>query len=221
MKIGITGDIHGDLMFKRIFQARKQKYDMLIICGDFGYIWDGSKAEQKRLDYLNKIGIKVLFIDGNHENHVLLNEYPVTKMYGGKVHIIRDNIIHLMRGEYYNIDGKTFWCMGGANSTDKEYRIEGKSWWENEVPTKEELLNGWANLSNNNHEVDFVLTHTCPTSCLRYIGKEFREDELTRWFESMIKIDLIYKQWYFGHMHTDYYIKDLECTCLYRDIIKI
>ena len=130
MRLGITGDTHGDLNFKRIFQARRLGYTHLIICGDFGYIWDGSRKEQKQLDYLNKIGVKILFVDGNHENIPLLNSYLITEMYGGKVHEIRENIVHLMRGEYYNIDGKTFWCMGGANSTDKEYRTEGKNWWK-------------------------------------------------------------------------------------------
>ena len=99
MKLGITGDVHGDLGFKSIFKARKLGLDTLIICGDFGYIWDGRKREQKRLDYLNKIGVKVLFCDGNHENFNVLNAYPISEMYGGRVHKIRDNIIHLMRGE--------------------------------------------------------------------------------------------------------------------------
>lgn len=220
MKIGITGDTHGDLMFRRVFQARKQGYDTLIICGDFGYIWDGSKAEQKRLDYLNKIGIKVLFIDGNHENHVLLNEYPTTKMFEGKVHVIRDNVIHLMRGEYYNIDGKTFWCMGGANSTDKEYRKEGKSWWREEIPSDNEIIEGVRLLSENKWSVDYIITHTCPSDCLSYIGKEFREDDFTDILNN-IKYLVDYKQWYFGHMHIDYNIKDLKCICLYRDIIEI
>ena len=220
MKIGITGDTHGDLMFKKIFKAKKLGFDMLIICGDFGYIWTGNNKEQKQLDYLNKIGIKVLFIDGNHENFEELNKYPVTQMYGGNVQVIRDNIIHLMRGEYYNIDGKTFWCMGGANSTDKEYRTEGKTWWKEELPNSEEIVKSINNLYKHKGNIDYILTHTCPTDCLKWIGKEYRHDNYSDWLKSIREL-VDYKYWYFGHMHIDYDIKDLKCRCLYRDIVEV
>lgn len=220
MKLGITGDTHGDLSFKRIFQAKKLGYTHLIICGDFGYIWTGDNKEQKQLDYLNKIGVKVLFIDGNHENFNILNSYPISKMYDGRVQQIRDNIIHLMRGEYYVLGNHTFWCMGGANSTDKEFRKENKSWWKEELPNDYEIEYGVDKLYFNNWEVDYVLTHTCPSDCLYWIGKTFRQDCLTDWLKWM-KDNLYYRYWYFGHMHTDYDIKDLRCKCLYRDIVEI
>lgn len=51
MAIFITGDTHGD--FSRLQPAafREQhdltKEDYLIICGDFGGVWDGSDTEQR------------------------------------------------------------------------------------------------------------------------------------------------------------------------------
>lgn len=32
VKLGITGDTHGDLTFKRFFQARKLGYTHIIVC---------------------------------------------------------------------------------------------------------------------------------------------------------------------------------------------
>ena len=217
MKIGITGDVHGDLGFKSIFKARKLELDILIITGDFGYIWDGRNKEQKRLDYLDKIGIQVLFCDGNHENFNVLNSYPITEMYGGRVHKIRDNIIHLMRGEIYNIDSKSFFIFGGANSTDKEWRIENKTWWKEEMPSEMERLYGLANLDAHNNKVDYIITHTCYPSALIKVGGQYRVDELSDYL-NQIKVTVDYKYWWFGHMHNDFKIIDDNTRCLYRDV---
>ena len=56
MAIFITGDTHGD--FSRLLPAAFHeqrdltKEDYLIICGDFGGVWDGGDAEQQWLDWL-------------------------------------------------------------------------------------------------------------------------------------------------------------------------
>ena len=60
-----------------------------------------------------------MFVDGNHENYTrLYNDYPVEEWNGGKVHRIRDSVIHLMRGEIYDIDNKKIFVFGGAFSHD-------------------------------------------------------------------------------------------------------
>ena len=87
-----------------------------------------------------------LFIDGNHENFEQLNSYAVEQWNGGKVHIIEDNMIHLMRGQIFTIDGLKFFTFGGAYSIDKMSRAEGISWFPEEIPSREEYEEGWANL---------------------------------------------------------------------------
>jgi DNA repair exonuclease SbcCD nuclease subunit len=220
MRIGITGDTHGDLNFKKVFQAKKLGLDILIIAGDFGYIWTGNEKEQKQLNYLNKIGVQVLFCDGNHENFNILNSYPITEKYGGRVHKIRDNIIHLIRGEIYKIDNKSFFVFGGANSTDKEWRTENKTWWKEEMPSELEMNYGLVNLDSHNNKVDYIITHTCYPSALIKVGGQYRADELSDYL-NQIKITVNYKYWYFGHMHNDFRIIDDNTQCLYRDIIEL
>ena len=42
----ITGDMHGDLSrFKNPIFKKLKAGDVLIVCGDFGFIWDGSRQE--------------------------------------------------------------------------------------------------------------------------------------------------------------------------------
>ena len=46
--IYITGDTHGDIKRFKTRSAKKlTKDDILIVCGDFGFLWDESKKEKK------------------------------------------------------------------------------------------------------------------------------------------------------------------------------
>ena len=46
----VTGDMHGDISrFDSPAIKQLKKGDTLIVCGDFGFVWDNSKIEQKIL----------------------------------------------------------------------------------------------------------------------------------------------------------------------------
>lgn len=220
MKIGITGDTHGDKDFKQIYKAKKMGFTHIIIAGDFSYIWDNSFKENKRLDFLNKIGITILFVDGNHENHPLLNTYEVIDIFNGKAHKIRENIIHLTRGQIYNINNKRIFTFGGADSIDKLFRKKGKTWWAEEMPTKEEMEIGINNLKKNNYEVDYIITHTCSINGLLMVNGLPIIDQLVKYF-NFINKQVSFKHWYFGHFHKDITSQKLKMTCIYNNIIEI
>ena len=70
--IFVTGDTHGQLeRFHTKACKNMQQGDTLIICGDFGFIWDGGHAEEKALAWIAKQKYRVLFVDGKHENYTL------------------------------------------------------------------------------------------------------------------------------------------------------
>ena len=84
--IYITGDCHSNFerFNTRNFPEQKEmtKDDYVIICGDFGGVWnkDGeSKMETSALDWLDGKAFTTLFVDGNHENFDRLYAYPVEK----------------------------------------------------------------------------------------------------------------------------------------------
>lgn len=218
-KIGITGDIHGDLSLKRIKKAIEKGYDLLIVVGDFGYVWDNSKEELKTLEIIENIPITILFIDGNHENFNLLKEYPISKWNGGNVRFIRKNIIHLLRGEVFNINDKKYFTFGGAKSVDRFMRTENVDFWEEEMPNLEEMNKGISNLEINENKVDYVLTHTCSSEMLKKVVNYPEDDDLTRYLQ-FIKDNIEFNKWYFGHMHLNYNIDDKN-ICLYDNIIDI
>lgn len=112
----------------------------------------------------------MLFIDGNHENFDKLNSSPVKIWSGGKVHKIRSNVIHLMRGEVYCIEGNTIFVMGGGYSIDKYRRTEGVFWWSQEMPSEEEYHNGIMNLEKVGNHVEYIITHTAPSETVYYLS---------------------------------------------------
>lgn len=116
-----TGDCHGDYHRFNIknFPEQKEmtKEDFVIICGDFGY-WLPSKEREHNLNELENRPFTTLFVDGNHEDYDSLNALPVEEWHGGKVHKLRDSVIHLMRGQVFDIGGRAIFAFGGAASHD-------------------------------------------------------------------------------------------------------
>ena len=124
--IYVTGDMHGDESRLYDSQWRKLKSgDILIVCGDFGYLWDGGKKEKSVIEYLGSRKFTVCFVDGTHENFSKINKCHETIWKGGHVHRISGNLFHLMRGQIFNIDGvKVFTFGGGAKVTKKKAGVE-------------------------------------------------------------------------------------------------
>lgn len=254
--IFVTGDCHAD--FHKFStdafpeQAEMTKDDIVIILGDFGGIWnkDGeSNGERYWLKWLNEKPFTTVFVDGNHENFDRLNsEYEVVDFHGGKAHKIRDSIYHLMRGEIFDFEGKSFLAFGGASSHDiddgilswedfdteeefkqtyklwvkqnKMFRVNHLSWWAEELPSDNEIQNAENNLKKIDYKVDYVLSHCAPQSVVAYMYMgSSKSDNLTLWFEDL-QGRLDFKKWFFGHYHEDRKILD-KYILLYDQIVRI
>lgn len=196
------------------------KEDYLIILGDSGICWDDASQDARVRQILQDLPVTTLFIDGNHDNHELLAEYPVTMWHGGRVHEIEDDIIHLMRGQIYEINGETFFTFGGAWSVDQDDRVEGISWWPEELPSPEEIYEAKENLENVDYHVDYVLTHTGPADILEEMGYQIYDggEKLMEFFEDL-QFRLTFRDWYFGHMHEDQDIENWHC--IMQEIVEL
>ena len=161
-----------------------------------------------------------LWLDGNHCNFNLIEQYEVSEWNGGRVQYMRPHVIHLMRGEIYTLNGQTFFVMGGATSVDRAHRTPGRSWWEQEMPSFEEMDHAFQNLEAHDFKVDYVLTHCAPTRFLPTIfkGTWFDVDPLNRFLDQLAE-RMEYRQWYFGHYHIDR--TGDTWRALYDDIIEI
>lgn len=230
--IFITGDTHGSIDIDKLStkhfpeQKNLSKNDYVIICGDFGCVWDGGGEDRYYQKWLNQKSFTTLFIDGNHENFNLLNAYPVEEWNGGKVHKINESVIHLMRGQIFHIDGHSFFTMGGADSYDKSRRKAGVSWWPQEMPTDSEIEIAKINLKKSDWKIDYVITHTCSgitfDNLRRYsfgLSRKYVNTPIEIFF-NQLENRLTFKKWFFGHYHDDGQIDDFH-TVIYREICKI
>ena len=223
--IYITGDTHIPCDISKIktksFPASKElsKNDFLIICGDFGGVWNNGNEELYWRKWLDRKNFTTLFVDGNHENFNLLNEFEIVDFHNGKAHKISDSIYHLMRGQIYEIDGKRIFTFGGAASHDIEYRTKDKNWWAEELPSESELIFAQKNLEAVDWKIDYIVTHCAPTSIQQMIAPSYGTNRLTNFFET-IKETAIYQAWYFGHYHTDQTIEE-HFFCLFDQIHQI
>ena len=224
--IYLTGDTHGEfnrLSYKNFPDGKNlTKDDYVIILGDFGGIWNlqESAKEQRILSWLNDRNFTVLFIDGNHENfdRLISNEFKKVNMFNNEVKQISDSVFYLQRGHVYEINGKSFFVMGGATSIDKNSRVPGISWWSQEIPTTFEFEFGLDQLVRYDNKVDYILGHT---TSLNYIENNIKPrwllpDPVSEYF-NVIEETVEFKRFYFGHWHMDK--DDIKHRALYKDII--
>ena len=247
--IYVTGDTHGTIDFGKIVEwnlmnfMKLRKSDYLIICGDFGFIWDKEETDKEReqLEWLNSaLPCKVLFVDGNHENFDRLEKFPEYEWKGGKIRRIRKNIYQLMRGQVFTIEGKTIFTMGGAPSPDKNYRITKEDgyfkyhpgekpyhflWWSQELFTDEDIAEAEKNIEKHGRKVDYVITH-CAPFLVEEGNFHFQENGYGAYSNRCQRyLDLVngvldYKKWYCGHYHVDKWLAK-KIRCIYKDVVPL
>ncbi len=219
MAVYVTGDTHG--IHNRIFQLDLKDGDILLVCGDFSYVFYEREKDRQFLDRMEEMPYTVAFVDGNHENFPAIFSYPEEDWKGGRIHRIRKNIIHLMRGHVFDIEGKTFFTMGGAYSTDRASRAPNYTYWEEELPNDGEYKQAIASLTRADFRVDYVLTHTAPQDIILRMGivPDLHDGELTG-FLGWVMEKLQFSHWYFGHWHFDRQILD-NVTAIYEKTIQL
>lgn len=221
--IFVTGDTHGEK--SRISEIEKQTNiksgDYLIVCGDFGYIYLNDDSEKQFLDNLSQKPYTILFIDGNHECFPAIYEYPVVDFNGADAHQIRQNIFHIMRGQTFIIEGKSFFTMGGAYSIDKSKKVQTAKWWKEELPNSEEYKTAALSLKRADNKFDYIITHTAPKEIIYKMGytPDQHDIELTGFLE-YIMYECEYNQWFFGHFHEDKQINS-KFRALFKDVEEI
>ena len=221
--IYITGDTHGEAA--RFFEPKLPcgswtKNDKLIVAGDFGCIFGLGARDEEKLDLLAGCPYEILFLDGNHECFPKIYSYPEENWCGGRVHRIRENIRHLMRGQVYEIDGTRIFTMGGGYSIDQMYRIPGRSWWAEEMPTEAEYEEGLRNLEKAGKSVDVIISHAAPERTMRYYRETgyfshlFMQEALLWGYLEKVAQETEHRHYYFGHLHLDRELPDKR-TALY------
>ena len=212
--IYFISDLHGgqdtDGLIKYIQSCNND--DLLIILGDLELHFRDTDKNREFTEFFESLPCNIAFIDGNHENFHHLLSLPEENWCGGKIHRLTDNIVHLCRGEIYEIEGNSFFTMGGCKSSQK-WKDQGL-WWPEENPSEDEIKKAYETLKKHGDKVDFILTHY-------YKPEETAENEnslqgLLKYIDKKVE----FKHWYAGHWHKE---EDLDSkhTIVFKNIVPL
>jgi len=203
--IMVVGDIHG--RFEKLNQVVDYHHpNMVISVGDFGYFprWHGDQyyTESGVLKTIDQYSIftndvPIYWCDGNHEDFDALKSLNIDK----SPYLMEDfykkcgsYVYYMKRGSVLTLkDGRNVMFMGGGYSIDRNFRVKGISYWDEEMITEKDIEN------LPDIKIDIVISHTAPIDFNFPSGKGIPDksrDLLQYVFEKYHP-----KFWYFGHFH--------------------
>lgn len=217
MKCIVVGDIHSNWgHLNKLID--KKKPDYILQCGDFGWwphmhgVAEKRRSGQPKAKPFNQFGIenhdtKVFWVSGNHENwddlHCITDYTPLET---------QDGVTYCPFGTVLELQGKNILMVGGAESVDKEWRVEGQSWWRNEIISQEDMDN------LPDCDIDVVISHTAPRNWVEAVNWGFTMKNSD---PSTFALQLIFEryrpsQWFSGHFH--HYLKTEIDDCVWTSL---
>lgn len=228
------GDVHCDWKkFIKNMEEKDIKDALIIILGDFSRrtvsAEDNIKIIKEAKEKLEGRNINVVSYRGNHDNPAFFE---------GDTQIVVENFFEAIP-DYTVIQTNVgnFLCVGGALSINRVeiMRQDGakgvKTYWPEEVFNYDETL---VEQINNEFDINFVCTHTCPSFSFpvdfhdeRVKEREVEdyslvEDilnerlELTKLYDKLSESNNV-KEWYYGHFHKTQTTEYHNTMCFLRD----
>ena len=154
-RIAFAGDWHANTRWAvaAVEYAERHGAEVIVHVGDFGYDFKASFV--RSLDRaLSGANMRLLFVDGNHENFPVLLRYPVRD---SGLRQLTNRIWHLPRGFRWTWGGVRLLALGGAHSVDRPWREPGQSWWTQEVLTDTDITR-----AIEGGPADVMVSHDCP-----------------------------------------------------------
>ena len=218
----ITGDMHGDLSrFKDPVFKKMKAGDVLIVCGDFGFIWDGSRQEQMALRKLREKPFTIAFVDGCHENFdILEHRFRTVRWRGGMAHLIAPNIFHMMRGEIFTIDDRTFfWHLAAAQSgISNSGRAPATGGSRTAHAQRDSPCHPQSKFARCKGGLHYHTRAACFSEGLFGCGHA-AASEIHTFFEDIIK-QCEYRKWFFGKCHMDRFIP-MKFYAMFEDVLPV
>ena len=213
--IYITGDIHSECyrVSNMVILHNITPEDTIVLLGDVGMNYHGADhGDRSRKARLERLGIPILCIHGNHEMRPeSLDTYREIPWRGGTVYVEEEfpHLLFAKDGEVYDLEGRQCIALGGAYSVDKWYRLRnGLNWFADEQPSDAIKARAEAKLASLDWKVDAVFSHTCPSThipreaFLPGIRQICVDNSTEDWLDTILD-RLDYKAWYCGHWHIE------------------
>jgi hypothetical protein len=167
MRVLVVGDTHGNRRWwehEVLPRAQRVGADLICQLGDFGY-WPGRLGRGDAfLDTVASSPLPVLFLDGNHEDHVALRTavaavHARTPLNPTSPVPLGGALVYMPRGSRLVWDGVRIAVLGGGHSIDRRLRRPGVDWFAEESLRREDL-----DLLASGGPADVLLTHDVPSA---------------------------------------------------------
>lgn len=167
--VAFVGDIHGKpAAFEHtLATALNRGVTTVVQVGDF-WIYDAPKEPAKLERIIARVCrdagvdpdlVDYRFIDGNHENFDRLTPDATAPV------PVSGHVTYMPRGTRARLAGAELLFCGGASSTDRAHRTEGKTWWPAENITDAQLDRALAAAADAGRgPVDVLVTHETTTA---------------------------------------------------------
>jgi hypothetical protein len=150
--------LHGNLTAARwaLEHCARHGASVVVQVGDLGVFWpgDGDRVVRELDRACRRSGVRMVFVDGNHEGHATLarlRDQP------GRVHQLTDSLSWADRGSRFTVGGVRMGGLGGAYSVDSITRVAGVDWWPGlEEPSEDDVDR------LGDAELDVLVTHDAP-----------------------------------------------------------
>jgi hypothetical protein len=154
VRLLLVGDSHANATWWAravVPAAVRARADRIVQLGDFGY-WPRHRDGRRFLTIVttgvDRTGIPVDFVDGNHEDHAALQRRAAAP------YEVATGVRHLPRGCRFAHDGVRFLALGGAHSIDRQLRKAGVNWFVEETLDLADLER-----AESGAPVDVLLSH--------------------------------------------------------------
>lgn len=175
--VGLAGDWEGNRAWARHALAVFAEHEVTRVfhLGDLGFL-PGPRGRQ----FLSEVEggcrrhrITIYLTPGNHEDYARIARLPVDSNGLARV---TDHLAVLPRGHRWTMSGHSFVSLGGAPSVDFAGRVEGKTWWPEEMITTDDV----SAVVAGGH-ADVMLTHDAPAPATPAVERIIRTGGGSGW----------------------------------------
>lgn len=207
VRMMVVGDTHGGIRHLE-YKAKICKTlgaDRMLVVGDFGMWpgWDGVNFLDDVNDLAAEYNLNVFALPGNHEDHDQWNHWlnmglPTSAGFT----YIRNRLLISPKVHNWKWGNKRYFICGGAVSIDKARRVKGKSWWENETFSQEDLASV---VKYKGPAIDYLFTHDCSDFTVwKHRLKPDFDSQMNRQRIDRAIAALRPRMHFHGHMHEKY-----------------
>jgi hypothetical protein len=210
MSILYVGDLHGNLDATARLDAFAiaRGCEAVVQVGDFGLRWKpdplgkffDKRGRQARKQRATRKSVPWFTCGGNHEYWPIWKELEAASDPGDPLVELAPDVFYVKRGRVFVIDGLRHGFLGGAESSDRHSRTEGKNWWPEESPSRAELELFFENVDDVH--LDVVVTHDAPLETGTFRHEDRAEQPTCRGLSRVVELAARRPRvWMFGHHH--------------------